>query len=156
MSADTIVAGGAAVAALLTVLLAFRKYRAAGRMQEESASDRRAALIAKETADELARLYARLEKLERIVEELQKRDRQKQATIEDQAAELDRTNRVLAAVRSLFVAYAARVEKAWRDGHTMPVLTTDERAILEETVSREQLAQLTKEHRNGNEDSGQH
>jgi len=140
------------IASLLGTLflgyLSYRNYKRANdvqtkatEVQAQAAIDARASMIAKETADELTRLYKRVDKLEQIVEELQKRDRQKQATIEDQAAELDRTNGVLAAVRSLFVAYAARVERAWRDGHAMPVLTAEERAILEDSPHIEEGAQ---------------
>lgn len=112
-------------------------------VEEQEIEDNREDVIAKRRKEELDRLYQRVDKLEKIVDELQRRDREKQTTIDDQAGELERTNRLLADVRRLFVRYTARVERAWADGHTMPTLTEEERALLENTIPRSDLDKLT-------------
>lgn len=113
-------------------------------LEEQTVEDKRHRSISQERREELDRLYARVDKLEHMVEELQRRDEQKQNTINEQADEIERTNTVLGQVRRLFVRYTARVEQAWRDGHTMPTLTSDERALLEDTLTRAEVDRLTR------------
>lgn len=111
--------------------------------EEQQAEDTRHRSISEERRRELDRLYLRVDKLEKTVQELQRRDEAKQKTIDDQADELERTNALLGLVRRLFVRYTARVEKAWKDGHTMPKLTTEELALLEDTLTPAQVKRLT-------------
>ncbi len=105
-------------------------------LEEQQEANDREDVIAKRRAEELERLYERVDKLEKTVEALQEADREKQQTINYQADELQRTNQVLAAVRTLFLTFERRVREAWENGHTMPTLTSDERALLEDTIPR--------------------
>lgn len=92
---------------------------------------------------ELKDLRAEFDKLRDTVEDLQKRDREKQRTINEQANELEQTNNLLADVRALFSRFVARVEQAWKDGHTMPTLTDEERELLESTLPKRALSHIT-------------
>lgn len=100
-------------------------------LEEQTVADAASHSISEERRVELERLYTRVDKLERIVEELQRADKRKQRIIGEQADELDATNRRLTQIRTLFSAFVSRVEQAWKDGHTMPTLTPEERALLE-------------------------
>ena len=136
MSGDGILAGVSIAVTLLLWVLVFITNRRANQTSEKKVEIEAEDTIAERRRVELERLYLRVEKLERIVEELQKRDREKQTTINDQADELERTNEVLSDVRELFTRFVARVEVAWTSGHTMPTLTADERELLERTLPR--------------------
>ena len=111
-------------------------------LDEQQAEDTREDAIAENRRVELERLYARVDKLEKIVESLQQRDAEKQETINAQRQELGRTNEELAQtvqlltdVRKLFFAFVGRVEFAWESQHdVMPALTRAERALLEDTL----------------------
>lgn len=82
-------------------------------------------------------LRADMDAMKETITELQKRDTEKQKTINSQRKELDNTNAVLAEVRRLFSDFVARVEFAWESGHeSMPSLTTAERELLEHTAPR--------------------
>lgn len=129
------------IGTLLLGVLAFVTNRRANRtsekkltLEEQTAEDDREDNIAERRRIELDRLYQRVDKLEKIVEQLRLRDEQKQTTINSQADELERTNELLSAVRILFSRFVGRVETAWKDGHTMPALTVDERFLLESTT----------------------
>lgn len=139
---------------LLVYLNARRQNRTSEKhltIEEQQVEDARAEMIQSMTGDELRRLYteripeleASVAKLQQTVSDLQTADRQKQQTINDQADELGRTkdelkrtNQVLTDVRALVVRFTARVQQAWKDGHTMPTLTVDELALLEDTIPK--------------------
>lgn len=108
-------------------------------IDEQSAEIANEDKIAERRRVELERLYKRVEKLEGIVERLEKSDTAKQETINSQASELEKTNTLLADLRSAFTAFVGRVEKAWDDGHSKPSLTDEERALLENTIPRNRL-----------------
>lgn len=160
--------GGLAVS-VLSLALVYITNRRANRtdekkltVEEQQAEYGQQDGIAKRRLEELKRVYERMDTLEATVKRLEstvaaleERDRQKQRTIdeqhdkiEEQSVELDHTKGLVAALRTLIVDYAARVEQAWRDGHVMPLLTPEERRILEDTLTREQLAAIItqKEH----------
>lgn len=157
MSGDTVLGGISLAVTLLLGLLVFVTNRRANKtgekkltLDEQQLEDQRHRSISEERRKELDRLYERVDKLEKTVAELQKRDEQKQETIDrqaekidDQADELERTNKLLSEVRALFMRYTARVERAWKDGHTMPTLTVDEKALLEDTLTRAEVQRLT-------------
>lgn len=120
-------------------------------VEEQRVEDARAEMIANMTGEELKRLYteripeleASVERLQKTVADLQKADTEKQKTINDQADELERTrdelrwtNQVLTDVRALVSSFAGRVEEAWTSGHTMPTLTPDEWALLNDTIPK--------------------
>lgn len=101
-------------------------------VEEQIAEDAREDVIATRRREELDRLYelraqdnARLEKLEKKVDELTESDRLKQITIEG-------LTELLARVRSLFLTFINRVESAWDNGHSMPKLTEIELALLKD------------------------
>lgn len=130
-----------AMAALLGVVLVFITNRRANKtdekkltLEEQAVEDAHEDKIAERRLGELNRLYERVAVLEKTVEQLIERDKQKQATIDTQAGDLERTNDALDSVRGLFIAFVKRVETAWRDGHTMPTLSADEQALLEMTL----------------------
>jgi hypothetical protein len=95
--------------------------------------------IAERRRVELERLYERVEKLEGIVDRLEKSDTDKQKTINSQASELEKTNTLLSDLRTAFTAFVGRVERAWEDGHPKPSLTEQERSLLENTIPRNLL-----------------
>jgi uncharacterized protein HemX len=158
LDSGTILGGISIAVTLLLGLLVFITNRRANRtgekkltLEEQQVEDQRHRSISEERRKELDRLYERVDKLETTVAELQKRDEQKQKTIDeqadkidDQADELERTNRVLSEVRRLFVKYTARVERAWKEGHTtMPTLTVEEKSLLEDTLTRAEVQRIT-------------
>lgn len=141
MSGDTLLSAIAIAAALSSALLAFITNRRAAAtkdkkltFEEQIAANTASNLVSTERREELERLYGRVEKLEQIVEDLQRRDVVKQATIDKQADELDRTNRALAEVKRTFARYTKRVEDAWTAEHSMPALTGEELKLLEDTL----------------------
>lgn len=105
-------------------------------LEEQQEANDREDTIAERRRVELERLYQRVDKLEKTVAALQEADEKKQRTINDQADELERTNEVLTDVRALFSRFVTRVEEAWKNGHTMPTLTTDEWALLNDTIPK--------------------
>lgn len=129
------------VTALLGVVLVFITNRRANKtnekkltIDERNAEVERDDKIAARRLGELNRLYERVAVLEKTVQDLLERDKEKQKTIDTQADDLEKTNDALDSVRSLFVSFVKRVEKAWKAGHQMPTLTTDEQALLEMTL----------------------
>lgn len=141
MSGGEILSLIVAVSALLGVVLVFITNRRANKtgekkltLDEQVAEDARKRSISEERRIELERLYLRVEKLELALADLQKRDEQKQKTIDTQAVDLERTTDALEGLRGLFVAFVKRVEQAWSDGHSMPTLTEHEQALLEMTL----------------------
>lgn len=132
-----VIAGISLAGTILVAVLAFMTNRRANRtsekhlsLEEQQAEDNRDDLVTKRQAAELDRLYARVDKLEETVKQLQQSDTAKQKTINDQADELERTNDVLSALRALFSKFVSRVEDAWTNQGPMPTLTTAERALL--------------------------
>jgi chromosome segregation ATPase len=131
------------VVALAGVVLMFVTNRRANATSEKKVDIEAEQSVAEMRLSEIKRLddlvrslRLDVDKLTKTVEELQRRDRDKQRTINDQADELERTNEVLSDVRELFTRFVARVEIAWTSGHTMPTLTADERELLERTLPR--------------------
>jgi len=93
-----------------------------------------------ERLDELVTgLRSELDEMKKSVGELEARDRKKQKTINTQANEIEKTNRLLSDLRTAFTQFVGRVEKAWDDGHPRPSLTAEERALLEDTIPRNRL-----------------
>lgn len=118
--------------AVLSLVFALFKNRRADKaaqkhltVEEMVAEDNREDTISKRRYLELERLYKRVEKLEKQVGVLQRADRSKQKTIDSQAARITQ-------MKTMFLAFVERVEMAWQDGHTMPTLTAEERALLED------------------------
>lgn len=146
----SLITGLTALAGVVLVFITNRRANATNEkkltLEEQQAEDAREDKIAERRLGELNRLYERVAVLEKTVEQLLERDRQKQATIDTQADDLDRTNDALDSIRSLFIAFVRRVETAWKDGHTMPTLTEDEQALLEMTLPASRLrTTLTRE-----------
>lgn len=122
------------VTLLLGLLAVINNHRATKNNEKQSAVGQED-IIAKRRKEELDRLYERVDKLEKTVESLLKRDAEKQETIDTQRDELERTNEILSDVRKLFAQFVQRVEFAWDAGHeTMPSLTKAERDLLEQTT----------------------
>ena len=125
----------------LGVLVGINTWRA-NRNDEKATDVETDDKIAARRLGEIQRLDALVKELrtdmnamKETIAELQKRDNEKQATINSQRDELDRTNEVLSDVRRLFAEFVARVEFAWESGHeTMPSLTKAERDLLENTT----------------------
>ena len=104
-------------------------------VEEQQAEDSREDVIARRRAEELDRVYERIDKLEATVEELKESDRLKQITIEG-------LTDLLARVRSLFLTFINRVESAWEGGDKMPKLTEIELALLQDVYPYQRSALL--------------
>lgn len=143
--AALIMGGAGALGGVLALISNLRANRTSEKkltFEEREAEEQRHRSISEERRKELDRLYERVDKLEQIVQQLQESDRKKQRTINEQADELERTKQSLSDVRDLFARFVERVQTAWRDGHPMPVLTEEERAVLEDTRPRWALNQI--------------
>lgn len=127
---------------LLSVLFLYLNQRRANKTNETAVEVETDDKIAARRLGEIQRLDALVKELradmnamKETITELQKRDSEKQETINSQRDELERTNQVLADVRRLFAEFVARVEFAWESGHdAMPSLTKAERDLLEHTT----------------------
>ena len=129
---------------LLGVLFVYLNQRRANKIDESATEVETDDKIAARRLGEIQRLdalvtglRADLTKMQETIAELQKRDREKQTTIDEQATELAATNKILTDVRKLFFEFVGRVEFAWESQHdVMPTLTRAERDLLENTVPR--------------------
>lgn len=127
---------------LLGVLFVYLNQRRANKIGESVAEVETDDKIAARRLGEIQRLDALVKELrtdmnamKETITELQKRDTEKQETIDSQRDELEKTNEILSDVRKLFSAFVKRVEFAWESGHeTMPSLTKAERDLLELTT----------------------
>lgn len=129
---------------LLGVLFLYFNQKRANKISETAVDVETDDKIAARRLGEIQRLDALVKELradmnamKETIAELQKRDNEKQRTIDTQADELERTNEILSDVRRLFSEFVKRVEFAWEAGHeTMPSLTREERELLEHTRPR--------------------
>lgn len=129
---------------LLSVLFLYLNQRRANKIDESATEVETDDKIAARRLGEIQRLdalvtglRADMTQMQETIAELQKRDREKQTTIDEQASELAATNKLLTDVRKLVFEFVARVEFAWESQHdVMPTLTRAERDLLENTIPR--------------------
>lgn len=129
---------------LLSVLFLYLNQRRANKIDESATEVETDDKIAARRLGEIQRLdalvtglRADMTQMQETIAELQKRDREKQTTIDEQASELAATNKLLSDVRKLFFQFVERVEFAWDSKHdVMPSLTRAERELLEHTLPR--------------------
>lgn len=127
---------------LLSVLFLYLNQRRANKIDESATEVETDDRIAARRLGEIQRLDALVRELrtdmnamKETIAELQRRDTEKQRTIDTQATELEDTNAVLSELRALVYAFVKRVEFAWTEKHeVMPSLTRDERDLLENTI----------------------
>lgn len=147
MTASTIVSIVGAIGSLLIALGTLYKFRKGAQMGAQKTADDRAATVAAETAAELKRLYQEVKdlrtevaELRGMVDDFREQARKSRETIGQLTNELRDMHRLLTTVRAIFAGYVERVRVAWGKDAKPPVASPIDKAILEDSLSADELA----------------
>lgn len=136
-----------AIGSIIIALGTWYKFRKSAQISTQKNADTRMETVARVTADELKRLTEEVKTLRSEVEslraqvgEFQDQARRSRETIESLTNELKDIHRLLTTVRAIFAGYVERVKTAWGRDSDPPVPSAVDKAILEDTLSPDQLA----------------